>query len=339
VRIIEFVWIIIVPPTYDPDSTDESPLTEREDEWLGRLQCLKPKEKARGRLLIIDVTRISGIALVLLHHMIGTELMPSWIHHFNIDLLPYLWYINYGSIGAWLFVFASGCSLATSNSEFSSLSEVTSFYKKRFIRIYPAYWVSLLFSMFILSWVMSSLTITDLIKWFSGFQVYLTTYYTQQGKINITYWFIGLILSLYLLYPLLLYAIKKHPNISLISFFFISLASRWILYYIFPTFSGGWDAFPLCRFFNFGLGIYLIRKGWFPKAISNRTIAFLGVMSFYVFLLEYPIICVTNFYGGIFYFVLGMIVFSFLLYLLDNFIKNLRFKRSVTEKNSMQATT
>jgi hypothetical protein len=181
---------------------------------------------------------------------------------------------------------------------------------------------------------MPSLTITDLIKWFSGFQVYLTTTPMEIAKINITYWFIGLILSLYLLYPILLYAMKKRPNISLVSFFFISLASRWILYYIFPTFSGGWDAFPLCRIFNFGLGIYLMRKRLFPKVTSNRTITFVAAMTFYAYLLEYPIMCATNYDYGIFYFVAGMIVFSFLLYLLDSFIKNLRFKRSMTEKNS-----
>jgi peptidoglycan/LPS O-acetylase OafA/YrhL len=294
---------------------------------------MKPNEKARGRLLFIDVIKISGLALVLLQHLVGTKLIPSWIPSINMNYRPYVFETTYGTIGVWLFVFASGCSLAASNTEFSSLSEVKGFYKKRFIRIYPAYWVSLLFSIFIFSWIMPTITATDLIKWFSGFQVYLANYWYEQGKINVTYWFIGLILSLYLLYPLLLYAIKKHANISLVSFFFISMASRWLLYDIFPLFSGGWSAFPLCRLFNFGLGIYLMRRGLFPKAISNRKIAFVCAMSFYAYLLQFPIIMVTNYDGGIFYFVVGMIVFSFLLYLLDNFIKNLRFKRSTTEKS------
>lgn len=178
-----------------------------------------------------------------------------------------------------------------------------------------------------------------MVFWFSSFLCH-----NSRGCENhITYWFIGLIVSLYLLYPLLLYALKKYPNTSLVSFFFISLASRYIMYYMyyrynFPMFGGGWDWFPLYRIFNFALGIYLIRKGLFPKAISNRIIIFLSAMSFYVYLLQYPIICATNYDGiGIFFFLAGMTVFSLLLYLLDNFIKNLIFKRSMTKKDGLQA--
>lgn len=134
-------------------------------------------ETASGRFLSIDILRISGLALVLLHHLIGTKLLPSWISSIaiSIDYLPYLFYIDYGRIGIWLFVFASGCSLAVSDTELSSLSEVKSFYKKRFIRIYPSYWVSLLFSVLIFNWLIPSLTITDLIRWFSGFQAFFAT--------------------------------------------------------------------------------------------------------------------------------------------------------------------
>jgi peptidoglycan/LPS O-acetylase OafA/YrhL len=195
----------------------------------------------------------------------------------------------------------------------------------------------------IFNWVIPSLTITDLVRWFSGFQVFFATTAIEGAKINITYWFIGLIISLYLLYPLLLYAVKKHPNTSLVSFFFISLASRYAMYYMcytygFPMFGGGWDWFPSCRIFNFALGIYLIRKGLFPKAISNRTIIFLGTMSFYVYLLQFPMMYATNYDGiGIFFFLAGITVFSLLLYLLDNFIRNLLFKRSMSKKHGVQA--
>jgi peptidoglycan/LPS O-acetylase OafA/YrhL len=301
-------------------------------------------EKVRGRLLFVDIIRISGLMLVLLHHLMGTKLLPSWINSIaiSVDYLPYLFVIDYGRIGVWLFIFASGCSLAVSDTEFSSLSEVKSFYKKRFIRIYPSYWVALLFNLLIFNWLVPTLTITDLVRWFSGFQAFFATT-AETWKINVTYWFIGLIISLYLLYPLLLYAVKKHPNTSLVSFFFISLASRYIMYYGyyrygFQLFGGGWDWFPLCRIFNFALGIYLIRKGLFPKAISNRTITFLSAMSFYVYLLQYPIICATNYDGiGIFFFLAGITVFSLLLYLLDNFVRYLLFKRSMAKKHGMQA--
>jgi peptidoglycan/LPS O-acetylase OafA/YrhL len=292
---------------------------------------MKPKETARDRLLSIDVIRIVGLILILLQHMIGTNLLPSWIHNIAIDYLPYLFYMDYGRIGVWLFVFASGCSLALNDTEFSNLSEVKSFYKKRLIRIYPPYWVSLLFSLLIFNWVIPSLTVADIVRWFSGFQAFFATTSIEITKINITYWFIGLIVSLYLLYPLLFYVVKKHPNRSLLSFFFISLASRYIMFYVFPVFGSGWDWFPTCRIFNFALGMYLIQKGLFPKAISNRTIAFLGTITFYVFLVHFPIMCATNYENiGIFFFLAGTIALSFLLYLFDNTVKRLLLARATT---------
>jgi peptidoglycan/LPS O-acetylase OafA/YrhL len=292
---------------------------------------MKPKEPARDRLLSIDIIRIVGVTLILLQHMIGTNLLPSWIHNIAINYLPYLFYIDYGRIGVWLFVFASGCSLALNDTEFSNLSEVKNFYKKRLIRIYPPYWVSLLFSLLIFNWVIPSLTVTDAARWFSGFQMFFATTSIEFTKINITYWFIGSIVSLYFLYPLLFYVMKKHPSISLLSFFFVSLASRYIMFYVFPMFISGWDWFPACRIFNFALGIYLIQKGLFPKAISNRTIAFLGTMSFYVYLVGFPIMCATNYESiGIFFFLAGTIVFSFLLYLFDNTVKRLLLGRATT---------
>jgi len=298
---------------------------------------MKPEETVRGRLLSIDIIRIAGLIFILLQHMIGTKLLPSWISNIAIDYLPYLFYINYGRIGVWLFLFASGCSLALNDTEFSNLSDVKNFYKKRLIRIYPPYWVSLLFSLLIFNWVIPSLTVTDFVRWFSGFQIFFATTSIEITKVNITYWFVGLIVSLYLLYPLLFYVVKKHPNISLLSFFFISLASRCIMFYVFPVFGSGWDWFPTCRIFNFALGIYLIQKGLFPKATSNRTIAFIGMMTFYVFLVHFPIMCATNYDNiGILFFLAGIAVFSFLLYLFDSFIKNLLFARSMTKKEGAQ---
>jgi len=298
---------------------------------------MKPEETVRGRLLSVDIIRIAGLILILLQHMIGTKLLPSWISNIAIDYLPYLFYINYGRIGVWLFLFASGCSLALNDTEFSNLSDVKNFYKKRLIRIYPPYWVSLLFSLLIFNWVIPSLTVTDFVRWFSGFQIFFATTSIEITKVNITYWFVGLIVSLYLLYPLLFYVVKKHPNISLFSFFFISLASRCIMFYVFPVFGSGWDWFPTCRIFNFALGIYLIRRGLFPKAISNRTFAFLSTMSFYVYLVHFPIMCATNYENiGILFFLAGTIVFSVLLYLFDNAVKSLLFARSMTKKEGAQ---
>ena len=282
-----------------------------------------------GRLLSIDITRIVGLLLVLLQHTQGTNLLPSWVHNISINYLPYIFYIDYGRIGVWLFIFASGASLGLNHSEFSGLSDVKDFYKKRILRIYPSYWVGLLLSLLVFNWVIPSLTLVDIARWFSGFQQFFATSSIEVTKINITYWFIGVVVSLYFLYPLLLYAINKHPYLSIMSFFAISLASRCVMYWIFPMYGSGWDWFPPCRFFNFALGIFLVKKGLFPKATSTPAIAFLSVMSFYIYLVHFPIMCATNYPNiGIVFFVVLTILFAFLLYGFDRSVQNLFSRRT-----------
>ena len=247
---------------------------------------------ANGRLLFIDLSRIVGISLVIISHLyyIGGGYYFPWLYFsFHYPERP-VFRIDVGTIGVWLFIFASGASLALRKYSFGSLKNLGKFYGNRLLRIYPIYWVAVIFSIMIEP-VTSTLTLSDYVRWFSGFQIFFITD-NSWGKINGSYWFIGLIISLYFLFPVIYSAMNKHPHVSLLSLFLINIASRAIMWNYFFQFVGVTDWFPLCQIFDFGLGIYLVQKWsglkmW--KFTSGRTIAFAGELVFYLYLVHVPL--------------------------------------------------
>jgi peptidoglycan/LPS O-acetylase OafA/YrhL len=146
----------------------------------------------RERLLLIDVLRIIGIVLIILHHLSETRFSYGDYQRFTTFLLFPTYYINYGTIGILVFIFASGCSLAASGKSPSSISEVKDFYKNRLLRIYPVYWVAVFFSMFLRASAISTLTASDFLRTFFGFQEFFASSWEDEwGKINGAFWFIG----------------------------------------------------------------------------------------------------------------------------------------------------
>jgi peptidoglycan/LPS O-acetylase OafA/YrhL len=94
------------------------------------------------RLLFIDIIRIVGIIFVVLST--APFLFQNLDqYHFLLNLLPTI-YVDYRFFGIFLFIFASGCSLAISDQP-KTLSDAINFYKKRVMRIYPIFWVALFF--------------------------------------------------------------------------------------------------------------------------------------------------------------------------------------------------
>jgi len=278
----------------------------------------------KERLLFIDIIRIAAILLVILQHLSTAPFLFQNLdqYHFFLNPLPTI-YIDYRTFAIFLFIFASGCSLAISDKP-ETLSDVISFYKKRVLRIYPIFWIALFFSALLLPWSLQNLpTPFDYARMITGFQIFFQT--TAQGTwaINGAFWFIGVIISLYLLFPLVSIATHKSPHKTLLLTFIISIISRIIMFYIFPQFISGFDWFPLCRLFEFTLGIYIIQIRIYPKFTSNNTIAFLGKLSFYIYLVHFPLMFATNYEGvGILLFIVSTTVFSIMFYSFDNTIQN-----------------
>ena len=282
----------------------------------------------KERLLLIDALRIVGIILIILHHLSETRFSYGDYQRFTTFLLFPTYYINFGTIGILVFIFASGCSLAASGKSPTSISEVKDFYKNRLLRIYPVYWVAVFFSIFLRASIIPTLTASDFLRTFFGFQEFFASSWIDEwGKINGTFWFIGVILSLYLLYPLVSAAIRKHPHVSLLSALVVEITSRMLFWYSFPQIIDGWSWFPLCRIFEFCFGIYVIRTGLYPRMNSNTVIAFLGKLSFYLFLVFLPIMEVANNTSWRMpLFISTTLIFAYVLYSFDEAIHRISKK-------------
>lgn len=275
----------------------------------------------KNRLLFIDILRIVGIALVMIQHIITTSSLGPSLQQFflAVDIFN-IYHICYGNLGVWLFIFASGCSLALNYGDVSTIVKIKNFYAKRSLRLYPVYWAAVFFNLAVFNGVIPALTFTDYARLFSGFQAFFTyTLNDYYGKVNGAFWFIGVIVSLYLLYPVILAMIKRHPHLSLISLLAIEVISRLIMSQI-PGLIRGYDWFPLCRVFDFGLGIYLIRTGFYLKtATTNGIIAFMSNISFHVYLIHMPLLVLLNY--SVILFMLTTLVISSMLYAFDNTLR------------------
>lgn len=228
------------------------------------------------RLYWIDSLRSIAIALVVIGHM-AQILGQPWgavIHNHFFDL-------SIAKAGVVIFLFVSGLGLHLSQTR-RPIAPLQ-FYIQRLWRIYPMYWMALAVGLILNqlrhepvfgSWNEAILTV-------SGFCAF-----TGQWGCNFPMgWFIGLILSLYCLYPLLAWAMRRHAGGALCVLFVISVSSRLIVESHFTGYPLEW--FPLCRVFEFGLGLYWAERG-IPGGVSSpRWVAFLSDISFPLYLLQY----------------------------------------------------
>jgi peptidoglycan/LPS O-acetylase OafA/YrhL len=248
---------------------------------------------AKQRILFFDVLRIAAISLVMLAHVLiytGNTMQ-------TVIEIPGIYRTTLGGLGVSLFLMVSGSVIAYNYRTFNTTGQVRDFILQRLARIYPAYWCSLFFAigLNILYYLeygdfhLDGLTLVDYLLSFSGFQAFFGQW---GGRINEVGWFIGLIVCLYILYPVLSMAFDKNKSGTLLALFVISYLS-WIVIQRYDP-AGFYDMvrwMPLCNIFTFGLGIYIVKARIYPGITDHsRTIALLGDLSFYVFLIHLPLL-------------------------------------------------
>ena len=253
-----------------------------------------------------------------------------------------------GNIGNWgveIFIILSGCVLEYTYGkkiwDAASNFNYRSFIEKRLIRIYPAYWFSLLLALLFNIGLISKINWIDALKTISGFYVFPTLFSNTSDigqALNPMGWFIGLIVSLYFLYPPLSGFLKRNGFAGLILIFFLSLIVRIALLLISPYgLSFYW--FPLSRLFEFTLGIYIVQTGFYPKTThKSTTIQFLSDLSFPVFLVHsfvlYILVTASSAYSmNIVLYLFVVLFLSLLVYQADIYFKKVfeilgqRYKR------------
>src|SRR5665811_1762005 len=153
-----------------------------------------PSERSR-RLPELDILRAFAICMIVFSHFPPLSTL-------YIDGSTKLWCATFGLA---LFLFLSGFTLYRSNS-ITSAADVRLFYKKRILRIYPLY--LLIIAVYVLlqvlpignSFLEITLTPAEIAVNVIGLQALMNT-----PSYNCL-WFIGLILTFYLIYPVMMLA-------------------------------------------------------------------------------------------------------------------------------------
>lgn len=170
----------------------------------------------------IDILRIISILIVVLL----IHLPLSYAYNFYLDLDQYgVFLVNnvgiYSAMGSFVFVSGFGLYLNPENRNLNSSKKVITFLKKRFIRIFPLYWIAIILFLFFVGYL--TFNPIYLMYHFFGLQIIVAPYF---GDPMLTLWFIGIIVIYYLIYIVLnlLGSIKWIVPVSIaIFFFFIGL--------------------------------------------------------------------------------------------------------------------
>lgn len=259
------------------------------------------------RSVSLDLLRFIAIFLLLITHISQTLGSPLGgffgIHNF--------YWVSLGGVSVTIFLVISGAVLELNYGNLKI--KYFQFLSKRILRIYPIYLLSLLFGISI--YCLRSYHATGYI--FANFNKLgmkdilpsITASYAFVGKWGgpfvDTSWFIILIMTMYICFPFLSYQIKKKPFLTFIILLLISVTSRFILgkYILLPCRPLDW--FPLCRLFEFSLGIYLINYRpkhnpiffELPKRIVS-LISWISIFSFPLFLIHSPLLFIINYLTG-----------------------------------------
>lgn len=202
-------------------------------------------KRTRSRFVSLDLMRILGVALVVLAHILGPR--DGGRH----ELLG-LYVLSMGGMGVTILLILSGMAIEHSYAD-RGLS-YASFIRGRLERIYPTYWLSVLFTLAMLGASRIKMDLPDLLLDFSGFLVF--TGRLRDSYISPMGWFIGLILAIYAFYPAISRLMNKRPHLTLLAILGISVLSRYALASTgFETDPRAW--FPLARLFEFALGVWL----------------------------------------------------------------------------------
>lgn len=252
--------------------------------------------RSPNRFVIPDLIRIIALLMV-----VWTHILPAMGIHgkLNWGWIYGVYEVTLGNLGVTLFIILSGLLLQLRYGKHRG--SWRSFYIKRGERIYFTYWLSLTVAYLFLRWYTPPFQIS-VDEWFCSAIGACAFYGKWGGPILATSWFIGVIVALYALFPVISKQIRIRPNVTLWALFFVSVVTRQITTLTQPLAvppAMHWN--PIARVFEFGLGIYLANKipakFWnyirIPKLIS-KILAFGSDLTFPIFLIHVTFLPIIN---------------------------------------------
>ena len=229
----------------------------------------------KKRVFYLDLIRFVAVFAVLGCHF--TRQLEYGGVGFTAKVLPdFIFNVYMGSYGVGLFFIVSGASLMLVYSE---KLELKKFYAKRFWAIYPMFW---------LAYILAFLYRYSQVKTISSphpIWTYLLTLVGMDGYLGfyvgnyyiLGEWFLGCLIILYLLFPILRMGVKKYPIITAVISWMLFAAGS------FYSFKHGYRMPPECWFFMripemlFGMYFmeYIKDVKWYAVPLA---VVFLGAM-------------------------------------------------------------
>lgn len=173
----------------------------------------------KKRVLSFDLIRCLAIFCIVIFHLMlnDSHIYPESIFFHNYDM---------AQVGVSLFFILSGAALYYNDTEKFS---VLKYYKKRFLAIFPMFYVAYVATFLYYFWVRGSIN-PDI-----PFKNMIFSVFAMDGLfgykvpcLNMTgEWFLGCIVFIYLAYPVIRWAMKKKPVITMVA----ALAVYIVFYY------------------------------------------------------------------------------------------------------------
>ena len=242
-----------------------------------------------SRIVVLDIIRCLAIALLLTGHtnqFLGSPLGGSF------GIRNFYW-VSLGGIAVTLFFILSGLTLELKYG--SKLIRYKDFIIRRVERIYPVYYLCLVLGIAVALSQQHAIAFhwSDPLLAVSGFYAFAGKW---GGPFVRTSWFLGPILVMYSVYPALSGAMAKYGKLRVLALLLlISIVFRLLLGNdILSLPRRPLDWFPLCRVFEFGLGVYIGKavvhsnrfRFRFRYPVLNGCLAALGTLSFPLFLVH-----------------------------------------------------
>lgn len=251
------------------------------------------------RLLWLDIAKGLAILWVVYFHFFRTyfehgSLPPGdWSSLVTgaATILRAIWLqvsgLGFHAVG--VFIILSGWALmeSTARREESGALMWGAWYRSRFLRLYPMYWIAhlvYLVSPFVVRPEQVDGRIVLSLLGLRFVNIEMNFYY-----LNPAWWYFSMLIQFYLLFPLLFWAARKlGPGTFLVIACAVGFLARYLMLIVYPQ-NGLWiqGGFAICRLPEFALGMTL--GMWHSQSTARAERFFLGGAGWVTGLLLYPV--------------------------------------------------
>src|SRR5213594_4239219 len=250
------------------------------------------------RLLWIDISKGLAILVVAYFHFFRTYfqygVLPpedwSGLAPTTLTILRLVWFkvsgLGFHAVG--VFIILSGWTLMQSTMRRAESGAIAwgGWYRGRFLRLYPMYWVAHL--VYLLSPFVARLEPMDDRIILSLLGLRFIDIQMNFMYLNAAWWYFSMLIQFYLIFPLLFWAARRlGPGLFLLVACAAGFFARYVLLVLWPQ-NGLWvlGGFAICRLPEFALGVSLAM--WHSQSSARIEWFLLRGAGFVVGLILYP---------------------------------------------------